>query len=349
MNMEISFKASSQNYTLNIKESAIIFGKNDLYKKKLLNELVYALTKTNDFVKIDGQKFNKNEYDVIVISEDNDFESEFKFTKSNSLKQLVYADIVAKLNEEKIINYTNEIFDTIDDKINNLIDKKINKNNNNNLALKIEIPDVNSIIDKFTNIYIDDVLLSGSNIPKAKKRMLLYELYLYDIKKIKNSKNVIVIIENFDVYLNSQETIDFLKKVSSISDDNCHFILTSSNNILEFINIDKFNIYTTFDKLISLTFLDIGIKNYLINSQIANEENEFMNVEALINDDEINNIKQRIFNLRPDVISKMLNNDDIKFVLKKPKSIECTYILCSNLKELELFKEIYKVLIENSI
>ena len=203
--MEISFKTSSQNYTLNIKESAIIFGKNDLYKKKLLNELVYALTKTNDFIKIDGQKFNKNEYEVIVISEDNDFESEFKFTKNNSLKQLIYADIVAKLNEEKIINYTNEIFDAIDEKINGLIDKKINKNNNSNLSLKIEIPDVNSIIDKFTNIYIDDVLLSESSIPKAKKRMLLYELYLYDIKKIKNSKNIIVIIENFDVYLNSQE------------------------------------------------------------------------------------------------------------------------------------------------
>ena len=60
MNMEISFKTSSQNYTLNIKESAIIFGKNDLYKKKLLNELVYALTKTNDFINIDGQKCNKN-------------------------------------------------------------------------------------------------------------------------------------------------------------------------------------------------------------------------------------------------------------------------------------------------
>lgn len=347
--MEISFKSSIHNYTLCINENAIIFGKNDLFKKKMLNEFEHALTKCNDFVRIDGQKFEKNEYEVIVISEDNDFESEFKFTKNNSLKQLIYADIVAKLNEEKIINYTNEIFDAIDEKINGLIDKKINKNNNSNLSLKIEIPDVNSIIDKFTNIYIDDVLLSESSIPKAKKRLLLYELYLYDIKKIKNSKNIIVIIENFDVYLNSQETIYFLKKVSSISDDNCHFILTSSNNILEFINVDKFTIYTTFNKLISLTFLDIGIKNYLINSQITNEENEFMNVEALISNDEINNIKQRIFNLRPDVISKMLNNYDIKFVLKKPKNIECTYILCSNLKELELFKEIYKVLIENSI
>lgn len=349
MCVEISFKSSIHNYTLCINENAIIFGKNDLFKKKMLNEFEHALTKCNDFVRIDGQKFEKNEYEVIVISEDNDFESEFKFTKNNSLKQLIYADIVAKLNEEKIINYTNEIFDAIDEKINGLIDKKINKNNNSNLSLKIEIPDVNSIIDKFTNIYIDDVLLSESSIPKAKKRLLLYELYLYDIKKIKNSKNIIVIIENFDVYLNSQETIYFLKKVSSISDDNCHFILTSSNNILEFINVDKFTIYTTFNKLISLTFLDIGIKNYLINSQITNEENEFMNVEALISNDEINNIKQRIFNLRPDVISKMLNNYDIKFVLKKPKNIECTYILCSNLKELELFKEIYKVLIENSI
>ena len=347
--MEISFKSSICNYTLCINENAIIFGKNDLYKKKMLNKLEHALTKCNDFVRIDGQKFKKSEYEVIVISEDNDFESEFKFTKNNSLKQLIYADIVAKLNEEKIINYTNEIFDAIDEKINGLIDKKINKNNNSNLSLKIEIPDVNSIIDKFTNIYIDDVLLSESSIPKAKKRMLLYELYLYDIKKIKNEKKVIVIIENFDVYLNNQETIAFLKKVSSVSDDNCHFILTSSNNILEFINTDKFNIYTTFNQLISLKVLEVGIKNYLINNQIVNEGNEFMDIESLISDDEINNIKQRIFNLRPDVISKMLNNDDIKFVLKKPKNIENTYILCSNLKELELFKEIYKVLIENSI
>ena len=96
------------------------------------------------------------------------------------------------INTNKIINYTNEIFDAIDEKINGLIDKKINKNNNSNLSLKIEIPDVNSIIDKFTNIYIDDVLLSESSIPKAKKRMLLYELYLYDIKKIKNASKLLI-------------------------------------------------------------------------------------------------------------------------------------------------------------
>ena len=55
------------------------------------------------------------------------FTNEFKFTKSNTLKQLIYNDVINKINEDKIIKYTNEIFDIIDEKVNNLLDRKINK------------------------------------------------------------------------------------------------------------------------------------------------------------------------------------------------------------------------------
>ena len=62
---------------------------------------------------------------------------------------------------------------------------------------------------EMSNIYINDVLLNDSNISKSMKRKLLYQLYFYDIKKL-NDKPTIVIINNFDVYLNTEEIINLL-------------------------------------------------------------------------------------------------------------------------------------------
>ena len=148
---------------------------------------------------INDATYNYKDYNIITINEDNDFANEFKFTKSNALKQIIYNDVINKINEEKLINYTNEIFDTIDEKVNSLLDRKINKKSDNNISFQIEIPDINSIIDRFTNIYIDNILLNDSEISKSMKRKLLYQLYFLDIKN--TEKNTIVIINNFDVYL----------------------------------------------------------------------------------------------------------------------------------------------------
>ena len=174
--MEIVLKIDDKQILIKLQSNVIFFGKNTNYKNKLFSNLVDGLTGKKKNIMINDATYNYKDYNIITINEDNDFANEFKFTKSNALKQIIYNDVINKINEEKLINYTNEIFDTIDEKVNSLLDRKINKKSDNNISFQIEIPDINSIIDKFTNIYIDNILLNDSEISKSMKRKLLYQL-----------------------------------------------------------------------------------------------------------------------------------------------------------------------------
>ena len=349
--MEIVIDIDNIPNILNLDKNIIFFGKNSSYKNKVINNINDCLLGKNKNILIDGNTYNSKDFNIISINEENDFTNEFKFTKSNTLKQLIYNDVINKINEDKIIKYTNEIFDVIDDKVNNLLDRKVNKKSDNNIYFQIEIPDVNSIIDKFTNIYIDDVLLSDSEISKSMKRKLLYQLYFLDIKKLDN-KPTIVIINNFDVYLNTNEIINLLNTIDNLSNNNCHFILSSCNNIFEYLNIDKYNIYKVSDKIINFNIIDEAIKTYLLRNEY-NKNNVnitfndyYINNESLITNEEISKIKDNIINKYPTLISKILNSDSIKVVLNKPKSITCEYIICDNKNLQNLFLEISDKLID---
>lgn len=348
--MEIVIDIDNKQNIIKLDKNVIFFGKNSSYKNKVFNTLTNCLLGKNKNVLIDGKTYNNKNYNIINIDEENDFSNEFKFTKNNTLKQIIYNDVINKINEEKIIKYTNEIFDIIDFKVNSLLDRKINKKSDNNISFQIEIPDLNSIIDKFTNIYIDNVLLSDSEISKSMKRKLLYQLYFLDIKKLDN-KPTIVIINNFDVYLNISEIINLLNTISNLSNDNCHFILSCCNNIFEYLNIEEYNIYKITDKIINFNVIDEAIKSYLlkrefIKSKIVSFEEFYLENESLITDEEILNIKNRIFSIYPTLISKILNANSIKVVLSKPRNITCEYIICDSKDNQNLFLEISDKLID---
>lgn len=347
--MEISFKKNEEIYNINLNKNAIFFGQNNTYKNNFINTLIDVFNGKNKSLLINGLAQNLDDFNVIFISEDNDFAKEFKFTKGNALKNLIYNDIVKKINEEKIINYANEIFDSIDEKVNKLLDRKINKKSNNNLSLQIEIPDLNSIIDKFTNIYVDDLLLNNSDISKAMKRKLLYQLYFLDIKNNCDKTNI-VIINNFDVYLNSNEIIEVLNSINELSNENCHFILSSSSNIFEYISLSSFAIYKINNHLLSLNVLDLAIKNYIIKRNFIGEtqnfEDFYIKNEGLIEKEEILNIKSILFSKYPILLSKILNSSNIKICLEKPKTISCDYIVAES-KDLKiLLEEICKYFID---
>ena len=349
--MELIINIDNKRKVIKLDQNAIFFGKNSSYKNKVINGITDGLLGKTKNILIDGNIYNIKDFNVININEENDFLSEFKFTKSNTLKQLIYNDVINKINEEKIIKYTNEMFDIIDDKVNNLLDRKVNKKSDNNISFQIEIPDVNSIIDKFTNIYIDDILLSDSEISKSMKRKLLYQLYFLDIKKL-NDKPTIDIINNLDVYINSSEIINLLNTISNLSNNNCHFILSSCNNIFEYLDIERYNIYKVTDKIIDFNIIEEAIKVYLLRNEFdkINDKisfNEFyLENESLITYDEILNVKNKIINKFPTLVSKILNSDSIKVVLNKPKNITCEYIICSDKNNQSLFLEISDKLID---
>lgn len=349
--MEIVISVNEDQNTIKFDKNIIFFGKNSNYKNKVINSLINGLTGRCKNILIDGKNYNYKDFNIININEENDFSSEFKFTKNNTLKQIIYNDIINKVNEEKIIKYTNEIFDAIDRKVNDLLNKKINKTNENNLSFQIEIPDINSIIDKFTNIYIDNVLLNDSEISKSMKRKLLYQLYFLDIKKDPN-RPTIVIINNFDAYLSTCEIIDILNSINNLSSDNCHFILSTCSNIFEYLNLEKYSIYKITNRLISFNSINEAIKIYLLKNEFnkifTNSlfDDFYLENESLITDDEILNIKNNIIDKYSSIISKILNSDNIKIVASKPKNVTCEYIVCDNKNMQNLFFEISNKLID---
>lgn len=350
--MEIVISVDNIQHLIKLDKNVIFFGKNSNYKNKMLDTLTNCLLGKNKNILINGNNYNYKDFNIITIDEENDFANEFKFTKNNILKQLIYDDIINKVNEEKIIKYTNEIFDIIDNKVNSLLDRKINNKSDNNLSFQIEIPDLNSIIDKFTNIYIDNVLLSDSNISKSMKRKLLYQLYFLDIKSF-DDKPTIIVINNFDVYLNIDEIINLLNTINKYTTDNCHFILSSCNNIFEYLDLEKYNIYKITNKLIGFNVIDDAIKIYLLKNEFNINNNKmiffddfYKENEFLIDNNEIMIIKYNILNKYPSLIGKILNAENIKVVLKKPKHITSEYIICDNKDNMNLFLEIYDKFID---
>lgn len=345
--MEIYLKTKEQSYNINLDKNVIIFGQDCTEKNSFINNLSNSLLKEKKNILINGKNIEPNEYNIIIINEDSDFANEFKFTKNNTLKQLIYQDINKKINEEKLINYTNEIFDIIDEKVNNLLDRKINKKFDNKLSFEIEIPDINSIIDKFTNIYIDNLLLNSNEISKSIKRKLLYQLYFLEIKN--NNKNNIVIINNFDTYLNSNEIITILNTINNLTNENNHFILTSTSNIFEYISQEHFTVYKYMNKLINLDTIDEAIKIYLLKKEYNEKENFdtfYQQNESLIHKQEIIDIKEKLLNIYPHCLSKILNCTSINIAQKKPKHITSEYIICENKDLQQLFVEICNFLVD---
>lgn len=348
--MELIIKHQENLYNLNLEQNIILFGENNSFKNSFINNIVDCSKGKNKGFLIDGNKPNLEDYILHFIDEENDFEDEFKFTKKNTFKQLIYEEVMAKIDGEKIIKYTNEIFDVIDNKVNKLIDKKINKKSDTNLSFQIEIPDINAIIDKFTNIYLNDILLNSNHVSKAMKRKLLYNLSFLGIKE-DTPKIHIFIINNFDVYLNNNEIIEILKQMNKLSNQQCHFILTSSSNIFEYISLEKFNVYKSNNKIISLSSLNEAIKRYLLKreykeiKEITFEEYSIQN-ENLILTEEIEKIKNMILNEYPHLMSKILNTNHINVFLSKPKIVSEDYIVCKEKENKLLFEEICNTFID---
>lgn len=342
--MELTLNNKKEILTINFEQNVIFFGQNNIYKNNFISNLTNLFNGKNKNCLIDGNIINLKDYNVISINEESDFAKEFKFTKNNILKQLIYNDVVSKVNEDKLIEYTNEIFDVIDNKVNKMLDRNINKGNANNLSFQIEIPDLNAIIDKFTNIYIDNILMNDIEITKSMKRKLLYQMYFFNLKNNTDKKNI-VIIDNFDAYLNTNEIIDFLNNIKVLSNENCHFILTSCQNIFEYIDLSIFQVYKINNRLINVNVIDEAIKNYLIIKEFKSKQSEdydkfYCENEKFISYDEIQDIKCKLFEMYNYYIGKILNSNSIKFVSGKPKIINSDYIICKNSELRNLFIEI---------
>lgn len=302
-------------YSFEFENVLFINGSNKSGKTKLLKLLEKGAIGELENFYINNNKVYKNDYQVLFIGDYNNFATDFKLTKANTFKKLIYDDIIEKMNIENILNKTNEIFNIIDDKINETISKN---ELTNNLKFNINIDSVDKIIEKFTNIYIDDYLLDDKITPRSSLRKLLINLTLYQIEKL-DSDNIIVFIDDID---NSFDELELFNLIKTLETNNkAKFIVSSSRNIYPYVKNKKDIYKINNQKTKNIVNIESCIKQSIITNEykeqnIKDDFNTFFEEnEYLINDEDINYFNKKILPSLNYQIGLIYCNDELEIKL----------------------------------
>lgn len=332
-------------YSFEFDNVLFINGSNKSGKTKLLKLLEKGAIGELENFYINNNKVYKNDYQVLFIGDYNNFATDFKLTKANTFKKLIYDDIIEKINTENILNKTNEIFNIIDDKINETISKnELTKN----LKFNINIDSVDKIIEKFTNIYIDDYLLDDKITPRSSLRKLLINLTLYQIEKL-DRDNIIVFIDDID---NSFDELELFNLIKTLEINNkAKFIVSSSRNIYPYVK-NKKDIYKIYNqKTKNIVNIESCIKQSIITNEykeqnVKDDFNTFFEEnEYLINDEDINYFNKKILPSLNYQIGLIYCNDELEIKLIDDE--ENSIIKVKNNLEKIFLKTIYNYLTNN--
>ena len=302
-------------YSFEFDNVLFINGSNKSGKTKLLKLLEKGAIGELENFYINNNKVYKNDYQVLFIGDYNNFATDFKLTKANTFKKLIYDDIIEKMNTENILNKTNEIFNIIDDKINETISKnELTKN----LKFNINIDSIDKIIEKFTNIYIDDYLLDDKITPRSSLRKLLINLTLYQIEKL-DRDNIIVFIDDID---NSFDELELFNLIKTLETNNkAKFIVSSSRNIYPYVKNKKDIYKINNQKTKNIVNIESCIKQSIITNEykeqnIKDDFNTFFEEnECLINDEDINYFNKKILPSLNYQIGLIYCNDELEIKL----------------------------------
>ena len=302
-------------YSFEFDNVLFINGSNKSGKTKLLKLLEKGAIGELENFYINNNKVYKNDYQVLFIGNYNNFATDFKLTKANTFKKLIYDDIIEKMNTENILNKTNEIFNIIDDKINETISKnELTKN----LKFNINIDSIDKIIEKFTNIYIDDYLLDDKITPRSSLRKLLINLTLYQIEKL-DRDNIIVFIDDID---NSFDELELFNLIKTLETNNkAKFIVSSSRNIYPYVKNKKDIYKINNQKTKNIVNIESCIKQSIITNEykeqnIKDDFNTFFEEnEYLINDEDINYFNKKILPSLNYQIGLIYCNDELEIKL----------------------------------
>lgn len=334
--MEILFSTKEHEYNLNFKNNCVIFGANNSGKTKVLQLLSESIK--NGKAVINSLKCQKNDYDVIFFSEESDFNDEFSFTKNNLFRSTIYDSIMNSIDKVQLLKELNSTLDKIDSKVNDYLDKNINQFFDNKIKFDIDITDLDNIINKFTSVYIND-LRDNKKIPKSFKRILLYQLSLLDFS---DGKEKFVIIDDFDLYMDTDNIIKILNFISKYSSDNCHFILSTSNPIVYTYLSQEYTVYKLNDQILyKLADLNYIIKKCIIEkeynkSKKADSFEEFYDQNIhLISDEDVNTFYKKHFVFQKTNIGIILTSDYIYF---NDYNSTGSYIITKNSDDLRFLK-----------
>lgn len=348
--MDIAFKKDEKDLFIQNNGVVYFFGSNQSGKTCMLNFLKEGfLGKNKDFL-VDGLRIEKNKFNVLYYDDTTDFNTEFKFTKTNVFRELIYSSVLNNINEAKLLKEVNDLFDKVDVKVNQFLDVNVNKKQEEKMTFDIEITDVNEIIDKFTNIYIDNYLIKDSNIPRSTKRKMIYNLLLFELNK-SECENNIVFIDNFDLYLDFENTSKVITKINDYhkKNPNTYFFLSTSNNLYNLVK-DKTCIYRVINHNLShISNLKEIIHKCLVRvcyeeqkSQLNFEDFYLENASLFSND--VEKKYSEIMSLYQSEIGKLYVSNKVRLIDKYNEKYDDVIICCKDKFYQYFYEEIYNIL-----
>lgn len=350
---------NNEELNFSFERAAIILGSNNSGKTYLINTLVKGFEGNLDDFQINNLKVYKGDYKVILLNDEMNFETEFKFSKTNELKKIICDEIIEKYinekgSEEIILESLNETFLQIGNDINKWLEENINCNINNNVNFSLKFDNIDKIIERFAEIYINDATLKEKKSPKSLLREILFYLLIILSEKT-GYDNTIFLIDNIECYLATELLIKFINIINQITEKNPNikFIITSSDSNLYKVVQEKFDVYKIYNnKLYKLNKIDNIIKNTIIlNEYLILNDNEislnsfFEQNEHLIIEEDITIFKNKHYYPNLEKIGILYTSNNCQILKEYNNENNKNYIIATSEQEKNFFKLIAKELV----
>ncbi len=286
---------------------------------------------------VDGIKPCKNDYNIIKINEKSIFSDEFKFTRNNELRKLIYDQFIEEYKE------SNEIIDNLNEQlmvINNNVNDYLKNITKLDISFKTKIDNIEAIIDKNTSIVFEEKPIEKNAI--SINKTLLLDLYL---EKLISENENIILIDNIENFLTNEQIYLFLNKLKEKNKNYSMkvIITTSSNNVFKAC-FHCFKIYkltneglknVNYEETITYALLR---NEYLINNDETFEEFYQKNL-SLIDENDLNNYRLKHIYKNLLNIGLLYTNKKVN-LLTEYKQINGEYILLNNSVEYFFYKKL---------
>lgn len=307
--MEKILKINSKTYNIynNFSKINIIFGPNSSGKSTIVNNLELIFSGKDKTSTINDQIIDKNSFNIIKIDSEFAISDLLKLTSKN-----VYKNKLKEIINSPELDLQKQYIEENLSKIQEILNSTINKDS----ILKWKIKEQET----------DDLLLNliegEINASKSEQNILF-------IKEKTNTieKENIILIDDFDAFLNEDSILKILDILNSISATS--FIFTNKPESL-FYSYNKYSNYVCRNsKIIELnTLLSIENNNQNLTEYILNALYDQTKINSL-------NLEKHVYS-----IGRILVNQNINLVYKSEPLNNQINIYCSNENEYYIFSKI---------